>query len=76
MSESNIQRATVQFRHRETQLVIFTARERPAQRLFRFNMARKRIRKRQQCQVNTCAAVAGFHDMPEIGNQTVREIDS
>ena len=43
---------------------------------FRFNMARKRIRKRQQCQVNTCAAVAGFHDMPEIGNQTVRENDS
>ena len=39
VSESHIQRATVQFRHSETQLVIFTARERPAQRLFRFNMA-------------------------------------
>lgn len=76
MTNGDIQRATIQFRHRKAQLIVFAAGKRPTQRLPVINMAHHRIGFWQRINIYSCPTAAGLDDMPQIGNQTIGKIDS
>lgn len=75
IGKGHVQRPAIEFRHGKAQLIIFTAGERPAQRLFRLNLAQHRIRERHRIEIDARAAAAGVKNMPQVGNQAVGEID-
>lgn len=75
IGKGHVQRPAIEFRYGKAQLVIFTAGERPAQRLLRLNLAQHRIRERHRIKIDARAAAAGLENMPQVRNQAVGEID-
>ncbi|MNY55216.1 hypothetical protein D3C86_1911740 [compost metagenome] len=61
--QRDVQRATIEFRHGEAQLVIFATGKRPAQCLLGFNVSANLFRQWERIQINARAHTAGFQDM-------------